>query len=342
MSNVWRFTGPPENWITAISIQKWALNENNVGLWERSISPGDVVLFHSTKKSGYTSKGVSSIIGYGLIGELYEKDKLWWVQEIAREEVIWPYVVSLKEIYMFSDCSLIDLTTPIHQKDSERVAAEIAVLVSDAVPTSELVEHAQSVNPEAPAFPYNGSASRVAPIYEELILEEPRDLFRIDAVQLTEQLDGKINDQIDFGLSKISREELMAAARAFKDDGPSHVSGKGQRRVRRENREQKRRIAAIENYTCQICGFRYEFTDSSGTQRWICDVDHIIEKSDGGTEDIQNLLVLCPNCHAKKTRGAILVDSQTLRFYENGEERELIRDHHLASGLGDEPSLVRE
>jgi len=37
-------------------------------------------------------------------------------------------------------------------------------------------------------------------------------------------------------------------------------------------------------------------------------VDHIIEKSDGGDESLNNLWVLCPNCHVEKTRGVITID----------------------------------
>jgi hypothetical protein len=58
MSEVWRFTGPPENWITAISLTKWALNEHNSPLWKGDIRPGDVVLFHSPEQAlGFPGPG---------------------------------------------------------------------------------------------------------------------------------------------------------------------------------------------------------------------------------------------------------------------------------------------
>jgi len=47
MTETWRFTGPPENWLAAFGIGKWALNENKRALWENEIHDGDVVFFHS-------------------------------------------------------------------------------------------------------------------------------------------------------------------------------------------------------------------------------------------------------------------------------------------------------
>ena len=71
-------------------------------------------------------------------------------------------------------------------------------------------------------------------------------------------------------------------------------------KIRHESKMQKERIARIEDYTCQICGFRQSYVNANGRTRYIIEVDHIVEKSQGGGETVNNLLVLCPNCHAKK------------------------------------------
>ena len=62
---------------------------------------------------------------------------------------------------------------------------------------------------------------------------------------------------------------------------------------------------------------------------WIIHVDHIIEKSDKGSENLKNLWVLCPNCHAKKTCGVITIDLMTKRVSEGGREVKLLKDNHL-------------
>ena len=94
-----------------------------------------------------------------------------------------------------------------------------------------------------------------------------------------------------------------------------------------ESKKQKERIAILENHTCQICGFYQSYINQYGHKRYIIEVDHIIEKSKGGGENMHNLLVLCPNCHAKKTYGIITIDDD-YRVYENGQEIK-IKDHHL-------------
>lgn len=47
-----------------------------------------------------------------------------------------------------------------------------------------------------------------------------------------------------------------------------------------------------DNYTCVMCGFQ---------ELGIMEVDHIIEKGDGGKTVLENLQTLCPTCHTRKT-----------------------------------------
>jgi 5-methylcytosine-specific restriction protein A len=103
----------------------------------------------------------------------------------------------------------------------------------------------------------------------------------------------------------------------------------GPRKVRKENQIQKRRIAALEDYTCQLCGFRCEYEKENGKKGWIIHIDHIKEKADSGAENLDNLWALCPNCHAKKTCGILTIDPITKRVTERGAVVELLRDNHL-------------
>jgi 5-methylcytosine-specific restriction endonuclease McrA len=50
-------------------------------------------------------------------------------------------------------------------------------------------------------------------------------------------------------------------------------------------------------YMCPLWRFNYGFFDESGFQ-----IDHIVEVTHGGTNEITNLQVLCPCCHAVKTK----------------------------------------
>lgn len=120
--------------------------------------------------------------------------------------------------------------------------------------------------------------------------------------------------------------KILQDAINYKDSEQQYnISNNVKQRI--ESKKQKERIAILENHTCQICGFNQSYINESGNRKWIIEVDHIIEKSKGGGETIDNLMVLCPNCHAKKTYGIIKIDKD-YRVYENNKEIP-ISDHHL-------------
>lgn len=48
-----------------------------------------------------------------------------------------------------------------------------------------------------------------------------------------------------------------------------------------------------DNYTCTQCSY---------SEKEIMQVDHIIPRCKGGSDEIDNLRCLCPNCHARKSR----------------------------------------
>lgn len=129
-------------------------------------------------------------------------------------------------------------------------------------------------------------------------------------------------------INEESNEETLKKALAFKDLEQQYLDKVGIQRLRIESKKQKERIAKLENHTCQICGFQYEYKNSLGKTRWIIEVDHIRDKSKGGGEEIDNLLVLCPNCHAKKTYGAIKIN-KNYTYSENNVNKELLHDNHL-------------
>lgn len=53
----------------------------------------------------------------------------------------------------------------------------------------------------------------------------------------------------------------------------------------------KKYVASSQNWTCKNCHEKLEAT---------FEVDHVIELQDGGSNDIDNLVALCRNCHGKK------------------------------------------
>lgn len=71
---------------------------------------------------------------------------------------------------------------------------------------------------------------------------------------------------------------------------PKRNWGKG--RGGRQWRKLKDEILARDNYTCQACG-------RVGGQ---LELDHIINVAQGGTENKDNLQILCQSCHKTKTQ----------------------------------------
>ena len=48
---------------------------------------------------------------------------------------------------------------------------------------------------------------------------------------------------------------------------------------------------------------------SCGWNKTVCDIHHIIPKSKGGTDNFDNLTILCPNCHRLIHKGFLLTPS---------------------------------
>jgi len=234
-------------------------------------------------------------------------------------------VVPLSEIYLYSDTSGIDWQTTIQDKDSAVVVEEIKALTSDAFKLSDLRMMANKIDESIPGFPVNGSTSGVNRVYEKILLSTEQDL-NIIAQGSGELVEKKIAESLDSQIAKFDRDVILKEASVYKDIGETHKEVVGKRRIRIEDRKQKRRVAALENYTCQVCGFYCEY-ENNGQKSWIIEVDHIIEKSQGGGEELNNLWVLCPNCHKKKTRGIITIDSITKQVKELGLDLQISNNH---------------
>lgn len=62
----------------------------------------------------------------------------------------------------------------------------------------------------------------------------------------------------------------------------------------------KREAHIQQGYCCTICGWTIE-----GTETGACAIHHITPIGKGGEDSIDNVVVLCPNCHALADAGLI-------------------------------------
>ena len=70
---------------------------------------------------------------------------------------------------------------------------------------------------------------------------------------------------------------------------------KRDRRLRRTAQKQRLKVIERDKGRCQLCGHLLDHDFG--------EIDHIVPISHGGTSDMENLQLLCPDCHAEKSRG---------------------------------------
>ena len=313
MSTVWRFTGPPENWITALTIKKWALNDTspNPSTW-RKIRPKDIVLFHSTGGSDFT-KTKPSIIGYGYVGEKkYRKVDYWWIQEIVANVNLWPNVINFETIFTFSDISKIDLQKAVQDKTRAQVSIEIKLILKDALRLGYIENAARIINPNSNKFPVNGSASRVNEIYKKIVLGQERQIYKlspesgkqeevwfVEPINVVEnkleptEIDRLVDTELAKARSQVELERIIQQIEdKYKDKEPQTKKRISIAIVR--NPWVALLIKERANYICQLCN-ELGFEKEDGTR--YAEVHHIEELGKSGPDIPSNMICVCPKCH---------------------------------------------
>lgn len=161
-----RFTGPPEHWLTAIKHFTWGLEADYKNRWN-NIQTGDIFFIHSTgPQTSAFPNAASGIIGIGVVGfDFSIKDNYLWHYEIKNKINRWPLLIPLTEIYLFSDLpDPASWESPSPSNDASTVPL-ISKLVKDRVPISEI--H---------GFPQMGSFSKVSLEVAKQILFQTRAL----------------------------------------------------------------------------------------------------------------------------------------------------------------------
>jgi hypothetical protein len=91
----------------------------------------------------------------------------------------------------------------------------------------------------------------------------------------------------------VGRPVLALDAAAVSTGGSMDGGGGGGRVVKRSVSETKKKfVAARQRWTCKDCGIILTAT---------YEIDHIVRLVRGGTNHVDNLAALCPNCHRQKT-----------------------------------------
>lgn len=163
----YRFTGPPEHWLTAIKHMTWGLEADLEERWKK-IQTGDIFFIHSTgAQNSAFSNAVSGIIGIGVVGfHFTKKENHLWHYEVANNVNRWPLLVPLAEIYLFGEIpnpSTWESPTPENDIKTVRL---IDQLLKGRIPTREIA-----------GFPVMGSFSSVSFEVSKQILFQKRSLY---------------------------------------------------------------------------------------------------------------------------------------------------------------------
>jgi len=162
-----RFTGPPEHWLTAFKYMTWGLEEHLKERWEK-IQTGDIFFIHSTgPQNSVFSNAASGIIGVGVVGYHFSiKDNYLWHYEIKNKINRWPLLVPLTEVYLFGDIPdphTWESPTPHNDISTFKL---IDQLLRDHIPISKIS-----------GFPVMGSFSSVSFDVAQQILFQKRPLY---------------------------------------------------------------------------------------------------------------------------------------------------------------------
>ena len=142
-------------------------------------------------------------------------------------------------------------------------------------------------------------------------------------------------DKIENQIVGKSTQELFEEGERFKPPTESYIRKEGSYKVRLDSVKQKKIVKDINDYKCQICGFSFIYKDAKGKDKKYAQADHIVGKEDGGTEELSNLWVLCPNCHAQKTLGVIIVDKKQKIVKKNNQIIKINLGHLKKYGWGE-------
>lgn len=136
---IYRVTGTPENYLTALRFGIWGFHADKETEWNK-LKPGDIIYFHSTaSKSRFLKKTPSRVVGLGVVGQAFFVDaKPLWIDEYDDSGISYPYKFRFSEIYLFADIKIDDSWDSVSLKKEEQTKAVIKQLVEAGIPLSEL------------------------------------------------------------------------------------------------------------------------------------------------------------------------------------------------------------
>lgn len=157
--------GPPEHWITALARMAWGVSEDRRRVWQ-NIKKGDIILFHTTRKSNlHVDSQYSGIVGVGVVERRWERDNedLWWYAEFQSQDEsdLWPLIIEFSDILTTCNPKNIDTAKHIQDKTRNEILEEIKYLT---INKSSMAVYNEAAPKQFPQFVSVGKIDRLGAI----------------------------------------------------------------------------------------------------------------------------------------------------------------------------------
>lgn len=169
---IYRVTGTPENYLTALRSSTWGFRDNPklLNQWKK-LQPGDVIFFHSSQSESrfLPAKDLSSrVVGFGVVGNhFFTGTNPLWIEEFEEGRIIYPHRFHFSEIYLFADIPLTGDWDSQSLAKQANTAELLRRLLAAGIPLKEL-----------PNFPKMGSYSSIQDVpTKEALLAGTRGLY---------------------------------------------------------------------------------------------------------------------------------------------------------------------
>lgn len=125
------FTGPPDYWVTALRNRAISFPDDEASKWER-VSAGDIGLLHSRAEPSVLDidPQPNGFIGAVVLGERFEKDEPWWLDEFEDGETF-PYLVSFDRLFVTGAFDDIDQAASVETQAEAAIVSDIEALAEN-------------------------------------------------------------------------------------------------------------------------------------------------------------------------------------------------------------------
>lgn len=184
--DVYKLTGPPDYWLTTVEYGSVSFEDRHEKRW-KELEAGDVALLHSRAQPSndeFDAKP-NGLIGVGIVGETFKKDKAWWWDEhAAGDGRTYTMVASFDRLFLTCDVEAIDTSRGITDKDPSKINRELNALTEGCLPTEQANEICATTS--GTEFPAQGMFARFRTDADEIDHNRPLALLEAMANDLTE------------------------------------------------------------------------------------------------------------------------------------------------------------